>query len=117
MTPVTVAKLPAHEYAGLTDDLARAASVAFREWGRRGARVVAVSSAGHHQSAIRWDDVQFTKGYHKWLASGQSVQVAFNDFATLAQVTQLLVQLLDLSMERRPHLTAWLKGWLIAQHT
>lgn len=37
-----------------------------------GARVVAVSSAGHHQSAIRWDDVQFTKGYDKWLAYGQS---------------------------------------------
>ncbi|MFC0710655.1 SDR family NAD(P)-dependent oxidoreductase [Azorhizophilus paspali] len=37
-----------------------------------GARVVAVSSAGHHQSAIRWDDVQFTQGYDKWLAYGQS---------------------------------------------
>jgi NAD(P)-dependent dehydrogenase (short-subunit alcohol dehydrogenase family) len=37
-----------------------------------GARVVAVSSAGHHQSGIRWDDVQFTQGYDKWLAYGQS---------------------------------------------
>ena len=37
-----------------------------------GARVVTVSSAGHHRSAIRWDDVQFTKGYDKWLAYGQS---------------------------------------------
>lgn len=37
-----------------------------------GARVVAVSSAGHHQSGIRWDDVQFTHGYDKWLAYGQS---------------------------------------------
>ncbi|WP_454690051.1 SDR family NAD(P)-dependent oxidoreductase [Achromobacter aloeverae] len=37
-----------------------------------GARVVAVSSAGHHQSGIRWDDVQFTRGYDKWLAYGQS---------------------------------------------
>ncbi|MFC4275793.1 SDR family NAD(P)-dependent oxidoreductase [Achromobacter aloeverae] len=37
-----------------------------------GARVVAVSSAGHHQSAIRWNDVQFTQGYDKWLAYGQS---------------------------------------------
>lgn len=36
------------------------------------ARVVAVSSAGHHQSGIRWDDVQFTQGYDKWLAYGQS---------------------------------------------
>lgn len=37
-----------------------------------GARVVAVSSAGHHYSAIRWDDVQFDQGYDKWLAYGQS---------------------------------------------
>ncbi|MFT4066338.1 SDR family NAD(P)-dependent oxidoreductase [Paraburkholderia sp.] len=37
-----------------------------------GARVVAVSSAGHHLSGIRWDDVQFTQGYDKWLAYGQS---------------------------------------------
>ncbi len=37
-----------------------------------GARVVAVSSAGHHQSGIRWDDVQFMHGYDKWLAYGQS---------------------------------------------
>ncbi|PVZ20613.1 MULTISPECIES: SDR family NAD(P)-dependent oxidoreductase [unclassified Pseudomonas] len=37
-----------------------------------GARVVMVSSAGHHQSDIRWGDVQFTKGYDKWLAYGQS---------------------------------------------
>ncbi|HFH3233104.1 TPA: SDR family NAD(P)-dependent oxidoreductase [Pseudomonas aeruginosa] len=37
-----------------------------------GARVVAVSSAGHHQSAIQWDDVQFAQGYDKWLAYGQS---------------------------------------------
>lgn len=39
---------------------------------RGGARVVAVSSAGHQHSAIRWDDVQFTKGYDKWMAYGQS---------------------------------------------
>ncbi|MFC4761848.1 SDR family NAD(P)-dependent oxidoreductase [Dyella koreensis] len=37
-----------------------------------GARVVVVSSAGHHQSGIRWKDVQFTQGYDKWLAYGQS---------------------------------------------
>jgi len=37
-----------------------------------GARVVAVSSAGHHQSAIRWNDVQLAQGYDKWLAYGQS---------------------------------------------
>lgn len=37
-----------------------------------GARVVTVSSAGHHYSSIRWDDVQFERGYDKWLAYGQS---------------------------------------------
>ncbi|MBX5173363.1 SDR family NAD(P)-dependent oxidoreductase [Rhizobium sp. NZLR1b] len=37
-----------------------------------GARVVSVSSAGHHASPIRWDGVQFTRGYDKWLAYGQS---------------------------------------------
>lgn len=37
-----------------------------------GARVVSVSSAGHHASPIRWDDVQFTGSYDKWLAYGQS---------------------------------------------
>lgn len=37
-----------------------------------GARVVSVSSAGHHLSAIRWDDVQFEQGYDKWLAYGQA---------------------------------------------
>lgn len=37
-----------------------------------GGRVVSVSSAGHHNSPIRWDDMQFTTGYDKWLAYGQS---------------------------------------------
>ncbi len=37
-----------------------------------GARVVMVSSRGHHFSGIRWDDVQFTHGYDKWLAYGQA---------------------------------------------
>ncbi|WP_066765284.1 SDR family NAD(P)-dependent oxidoreductase [Sphingobium sp. CCH11-B1] len=37
-----------------------------------GARVVSVSSAGHHASPMRWDNVQFTGGYDKWLAYGQS---------------------------------------------
>jgi NAD(P)-dependent dehydrogenase (short-subunit alcohol dehydrogenase family) len=37
-----------------------------------GARVVAVSSRGHHRSGIRWDDVQFDHGYDKWAAYGQS---------------------------------------------
>lgn len=37
-----------------------------------GARVVSVSSAGHHLSAMRWDDVHFEHGYDKWLAYGQA---------------------------------------------
>jgi NAD(P)-dependent dehydrogenase (short-subunit alcohol dehydrogenase family) len=37
-----------------------------------GARVVAVSSAAHRHSAMRWDDVMFTGGYDKWQAYGQS---------------------------------------------
>jgi len=39
---------------------------------RSGGRVVCVSSAGHHNSPIRWHDIQFTTGYDKWLAYGQS---------------------------------------------
>jgi NAD(P)-dependent dehydrogenase (short-subunit alcohol dehydrogenase family) len=43
-------------------------------WGNisSGARVVCVSSAGHHLSPIRWDDINFESGYDKWLAYGQS---------------------------------------------
>jgi len=37
-----------------------------------GARIVCVSSAGHHLSPIKWDDVHFHRGYDKWLAYGQS---------------------------------------------
>ncbi|WP_203983665.1 SDR family NAD(P)-dependent oxidoreductase, partial [Sphaerisporangium rufum] len=37
-----------------------------------GARVVSVSSGGHHGSGIRWDDVQFTRGYDKFAAYSQS---------------------------------------------
>ncbi|MEU6849632.1 SDR family NAD(P)-dependent oxidoreductase [Actinacidiphila alni] len=38
-----------------------------------GARVVAVSSGGHHRSGIRWDDIHFTRGdYDKWEAYGQA---------------------------------------------
>ena len=39
---------------------------------RPGARIVSVSSRGHHYSGIRWDDVHFTRGYDKWLAYGQA---------------------------------------------
>ena len=39
---------------------------------RGGARVVAVSSAGHRRSGIRWDDVMFEHGYDKWQAYGQA---------------------------------------------
>ena len=37
-----------------------------------GARVVSVSSGGHHLSDIRWDDPWFDDGYDKWEAYGQS---------------------------------------------
>jgi NAD(P)-dependent dehydrogenase (short-subunit alcohol dehydrogenase family) len=37
-----------------------------------GARVVSVSSRGHHRSPIRWDDPQFERGYDKWQAYGQA---------------------------------------------
>ncbi|OXM63373.1 MULTISPECIES: SDR family NAD(P)-dependent oxidoreductase [Amycolatopsis] len=37
-----------------------------------GARVVSVSSRGHHFSAIRWDDLWFERGYDKWQAYGQA---------------------------------------------
>ncbi|WP_295517877.1 SDR family NAD(P)-dependent oxidoreductase [uncultured Pseudomonas sp.] len=37
-----------------------------------GARVIQVSSAGHQLSAMRWEDVDFSNGYDKWQAYGQS---------------------------------------------
>ncbi|WP_327292672.1 SDR family NAD(P)-dependent oxidoreductase [Streptomyces sp. NBC_01198] len=37
-----------------------------------GARVVAVSSGGHHNSPIRWDDIHFGHGYDKLEAYGQA---------------------------------------------
>jgi NAD(P)-dependent dehydrogenase (short-subunit alcohol dehydrogenase family) len=37
-----------------------------------GARVVSVSSRGHHLSGIRWDDVHWRHGYDKWEAYGQA---------------------------------------------
>ncbi|MER6278298.1 SDR family NAD(P)-dependent oxidoreductase [Streptomyces sp900105245] len=37
-----------------------------------GARVVSVSSRGHHFSGIRWEDVQWRRGYDKWEAYGQA---------------------------------------------
>lgn len=40
--------------------------------GGDGARVVSVSSRGHHRSPIRWDDPQFEAGYDKWAAYGQA---------------------------------------------
>ena len=37
-----------------------------------GARVVSVSSGAHGITGIRWDDVQFSEGYDRWQAYGQS---------------------------------------------
>lgn len=39
---------------------------------KQGSRIISVSSLGHHASPMRWDDVQFTRGYDKWKAYGQS---------------------------------------------
>lgn len=38
----------------------------------KGSRVISYSSAGHHLSDIRWDDLHFAGGYDKWLAYGQA---------------------------------------------
>ncbi|RRQ71661.1 oxidoreductase [Streptomyces griseofuscus] len=37
-----------------------------------GARVVSVSSRGHHAAGIRWDDIHWRQGYDKWEAYGQA---------------------------------------------
>jgi NAD(P)-dependent dehydrogenase (short-subunit alcohol dehydrogenase family) len=37
-----------------------------------GARVISVSSSGHRNSGIRWDDVMWERGYDKWKAYGQA---------------------------------------------
>jgi len=37
-----------------------------------GSRVVAVSSGAHGITGMHWDDVQWTQGYDKWAAYGQS---------------------------------------------
>ncbi|HET6743039.1 MAG TPA: SDR family NAD(P)-dependent oxidoreductase [Kribbella sp.] len=37
-----------------------------------GGRVVSVSSTGHRRSDIRWDDLEFRRGYDKWEAYGQA---------------------------------------------
>ncbi|GLY44115.1 oxidoreductase [Amycolatopsis sp. NBRC 101858] len=37
-----------------------------------GARVVSVSSRGHHFGPVRFDDLEFRQGYDKWLAYGQA---------------------------------------------
>ncbi|GAB7106255.1 SDR family NAD(P)-dependent oxidoreductase [Streptomyces phaeofaciens JCM 4814] len=37
-----------------------------------GARVVSVSSRGHHFSGVRWDDVHWSRDYDKWQAYGQA---------------------------------------------
>ncbi|MCW2818439.1 MAG: family NAD(P)-dependent oxidoreductase, partial [Marmoricola sp.] len=36
------------------------------------ARVVALSSAGHHRGGIRWEDPMWTSDYDKWSAYGQA---------------------------------------------
>jgi NAD(P)-dependent dehydrogenase (short-subunit alcohol dehydrogenase family) len=66
---------PGWEAQFATNHLGHFALVA-RLWPRLvtggGARVVSVSSTGHHRSDIRWDDLWFERGYDKWEAYGQA---------------------------------------------
>ncbi len=66
---------PGWEAQFATNHLGHFALVA-RLWPRlvtgAGARVVSVSSTGHHRSDIRWDDLWFDRGYDKWAAYGQA---------------------------------------------
>jgi len=66
---------PGWEAQFATNHLGHFALVA-RLWPRLvtggGARVVSVSSAGHRNSDIRWDDLWFDLGYEKWAAYGQA---------------------------------------------
>ncbi|MGK3209103.1 SDR family NAD(P)-dependent oxidoreductase [Amycolatopsis sp. MEPSY49] len=39
---------------------------------KAGSRVVSVSSRGHHYGPVRFDDLEFRRGYDKWLAYGQA---------------------------------------------
>jgi NAD(P)-dependent dehydrogenase (short-subunit alcohol dehydrogenase family) len=39
---------------------------------RGGGRVVALSSGGHRRNGIRWDDIDFERGYDKWGAYAQA---------------------------------------------
>lgn len=39
---------------------------------RGGARVISVSSGAHGITGMRWDDVQFERGYDRWQAYGQA---------------------------------------------
>ncbi|MFE2019107.1 SDR family NAD(P)-dependent oxidoreductase [Streptomyces sp. NPDC059499] len=39
---------------------------------RGGARVIAMSSGAHGITGVRWDDVQFERGYDRWQAYGQA---------------------------------------------
>ena len=56
-----------------TNHLGHFALVA-RLWPRiaEGARVVSVSSLGHHHCGMQWDDIWLEQGYTKWGAYGQS---------------------------------------------
>lgn len=65
---------PGWEYQLAVNHLGHFALVTrlYRLLARRGARVVVYSSAGHHSSDIRWEDLHFLRSYDKWAAYGQS---------------------------------------------
>lgn len=52
------------------------------------ARVICYSSAGHHVSDIRWDDLHFEASYDKWRAYGQSKTANILFAAQLDQLAQ-----------------------------
>ena len=80
-------------------------------------RVVAVSSAGHQHSDIRWDDLHFERGYDRSLAYGQSktanvlfaVQLHAQGVAAFAVHPGKILTPLQRHMERRDMVAA---GWV-----
>lgn len=57
-----------------------------------GARVVSVSSRGHHYGPVRFDDLEFGQGYDKWLAYGQAKTAKVKFRLTHPKLTDLFSQ-------------------------
>ncbi|MEU8894877.1 oxidoreductase [Nocardia sp. NPDC048505] len=84
-----------------------------------GARVVAVASAGHFLSGIRWDDPHFSADYDHWLAYGQS-KTANALFATHLDTLGVRAfavhpgSILTPLQRNIPHADQLAQGWLTA---